>query len=129
MGIKLAHQTDIYGRIELNTLIDAFYQKAMKDPLIGFFFIEIVKINLNVHIPQIVSFWDMILFKNREYTGNPHRTHKALNDRAIMEPKHFRRWVLLFHQTVDEYFSGENADLIKKYSKAIAERMSENIHR
>lgn len=115
---------EIQNRDDLDFLIRRFYEKALSDPEIGFFFTEIAEVDLTVHISKIVSFWEMQLFRTGSFNGNPYRTHKLLDMKSTMEPHHFQRWLTLFHQTIDEHFVGERAEILKHNAKSIATRMS-----
>ncbi len=116
--------TKIKNRDDLDFLIRRFYEKALPDPEIGFFFTEIAEVDLEVHIPKITGFWERLLFRTGSFNGNPYQTHKLLDIRSTMEPHHFQRWLTLFHQTIDENFEGERAETLKCNAKSIAIRMS-----
>jgi hemoglobin len=116
---------DIKTEKDLEILTRAFYKKALADPVIGFFFTDIAKLDLETHIPKITKFWDMQIFGGRDYHGNPFQTHKAINELSYIKKEHFQHWVILFHTTVDELYAGDNADLVKMKSGLIASKMSE----
>lgn len=116
--------TDINNKDGLHCLVKQFYEKALVDPIIGFFFTDIAKLDLEEHVPKIVSFWEMQLFGTRSYKGNPYRTHQMLDMKAKMKPYHFQRWLTLFQQTVDKNFYGERADIIKRNATSMAKQMS-----
>lgn len=119
-----SERKDILDTDDLTILITDFYKKAVADSIVGFFFTDIANINLDEHIPKIVSFWDMQLFGRRNFKGNPYLTHKLLNDQATLTKHHFHRWVFLFHQSIDELYVGSNANILKRNSLAIADKMS-----
>ena len=48
---------DIENRADLERLLEVFYKKVFKDDLISHFFIEVVPLNLETHIPVIADFW------------------------------------------------------------------------
>ena len=48
---------DIESRADLEKMLEAFYKKVFKDDLISHFFIEVVPLNLETHIPIITDFW------------------------------------------------------------------------
>lgn len=50
-------------------------------------------------------------------------THVLLNQKEHLKPEHFRRWIKLFCETVDEKYKGENANLAKARAISIAEMM------
>ena len=120
----IAAMTEIKDRDDLNFLIRCFYEKALIDPEIGFFFTEIAEVDLEVHISRIVSFWEMLLFRIDSFNGNPYQTRKLLNMRSEMEPHHVQRWLTLFHQCIDAHFVGERGETLKFNAKSIATRMA-----
>lgn len=116
---------DIKTEHDLEILTKAFYEKALVDTHIGFFFTDVVKLDLEEHIPKITKFWSMQILGGRDYDGNPFQTHRAINELSSLKREHFQRWVMLFHETVDALYAGDNANLIKMKSAAIASRMSD----
>ena len=41
---------DINNRQDIISLLNAFYGKALQDPVIGYFFTEVVPLNMTAHI-------------------------------------------------------------------------------
>ena len=115
---------DIADRNDIQTLVDGFYAKALNDPVIGFLFTEVAKIDLPTHLPKLYNFWEMVLLGGQSYQGSPLIPHFHLHLRHPLERAHFVRWLELFHQTVDEHFAGPVAEL----AKARAERIAQNFH-
>jgi truncated hemoglobin YjbI len=115
---------DIATREDIRTLVDGFYAKALKDPVIGFLFTEVAQIDLPTHLPKLYRFWEMVLLGGQAYQGSPLIPHFHLHMRHPLEWAHFVRWLELFHETVDEHFAGPVADL----AKARAERIAANFH-
>jgi hemoglobin len=115
---------DIADRNDIQTLVDGFYAKALNDPVIGFLFTEVAKIDLPTHLPKLYNFWEMVLLGGQGYQGSPLIPHFHLHLRHPLERAHFVRWLELFHQTVDEHFAGPVAEL----AKARAERIAQNFH-
>jgi len=64
----------------------------------------------------MVHFWNFVLFDEEGYTTNVTNVHTSMP----IEKEHFDRWVLLFNQTVDAHFSGENAEKAKQRAALIA---------
>ena len=114
---------DIQNRGDLELLVNRFYDKVKVDPLIGFFFSEIVPVNWEAHLPVMYNFWESIAFGTGPYRGEPMSAHLRLNGKHKMEPEHFARWLSLFHGTIDELFSGAKAEEIKMRSASIARIM------
>ena len=116
--------TDIQDRKDVEHLIESFYNKVLKDEIIGFFFTDVKPIDLAEHIPTLTDFWEYQIFSRRVYRGNTYQKHRDIHELARLTPPHFQRWLSLFVHTVEEEFLGPNADLAKTKARAIAEKMS-----
>jgi len=113
-------KNDITNRADIEILINSFYQKVKKDPLIAFFFSEIVPVNWEAHLPIMYGFWENVLFYTGTYEGNPMAIHKGIHQKCPMKMEHFQRWTSLFTETVDELFKGDKAELAKQRATSIA---------
>jgi hemoglobin len=116
---------DIEDRADCERLVRAFYGRALVDPMIGWIFVDVAKLDLDVHVPVITSFWETILLGSQSYAGGAFRPHAELHDRVPLRAGHFERWLALWRTTVDELFAGERADL----AKAHALRVGRAFHR
>jgi hemoglobin len=114
---------DIETREEIEFLLAHFYKKAFADELIGFFFKEVVPLDLTVHIPIIADFWDSIVFGHHRYRKNVMEVHQHIHALSHIKKKHLDQWVTLFTQTVDELHEGEKASLMKQRAQSIATLM------
>lgn len=117
---------DIETRADIDDLMNRFYARALRDETIGYFFTEVVKLDLEHHLPIIGDFWETLLFGTGNYQKhgrNPLQVHGEINQKSALMPKHFRRWLELFQATVDENFAGTRADFIKSRAEAIGNRM------
>ncbi|MGK0441585.1 MAG: hemoglobin [Pseudohongiellaceae bacterium] len=124
---------DIENEHDVEQLIKHFYVKVLNDPLISFIFTDIAKIDLEAHLPKIASFWKQLILPQlphgqRYYRGRTFEIHQGLNRQCTLNEHHFQRWVLLFSQTVDDYFSGPRASLIKQKASAIAASMHKGLN-
>lgn len=117
--------TDIRNYDDIETVIRAFYSRLLPDPIIGFFFTDIARIDLPSHIPKIARFWEFQLFGVRHYRGNVYEVHRDLHRQAALTTDHFHRWVFMLHQSVDALFAGPNAELMKTRASMIAEKMAQ----
>ncbi|WP_378178044.1 group III truncated hemoglobin [Aquimarina sp. SS2-1] len=115
-----SHLNDISGRGDIEYILWAFYQKALKDDQIGSFFTEIAQINLEEHIPHISDFWEQQLFYTGNYKKNVLLIHQNLHRKKNLEKIHFDTWLQLFNATIDANFCGEKADLMKTRALSIA---------
>ena len=100
-------------------LVNNFYEKVKTDPVIGYIFTEVVKVNWEKHLPVMYSFWENTLFYTGTYTGNPMEVHQHVHRMSPLTTRHFDRWTTLFVSTVDEYFSGEKAESAKQKAVSI----------
>lgn len=112
------------SREDIEFLVNAFYDKIIKDEMIGFFFKDVVNVDWEHHLPTMYSFWESILFGQMSYKGNPMQKHFPINQMQAMEKKHFERWLLLWKTTIEENFSGENALMAITKSENIANLMA-----
>lgn len=114
---------DIESREDVVQVLNAFYTKAFQDELIGRFFTEVVPLDLKSHIPRIADFWEAILFGSRAYRKNVMEVHQHIHQLSRINKEHLDRWVTLFQETVDQFFSGEKATLMKQRGRSIATLM------
>ena len=116
-----ADRPDIETRADVERLVRAFYGKAMTDPIIGFLFTDVARLDLEAHIPQISDFWETILLGVKSYSGTPFEPHARLHAKANLRAGHFGRWLALWNETVDELFAGERAALAKAHALRVAQ--------
>ena len=116
----MAIRHDIETREDCERLVRAFYGRALTDPVIGWLFTDVARLDLEAHVPRIASFWETILLGARSYGGGAFAPHAALNARARLRAGHFERWLWLWQQTVDELFEGERAQLAKAHAARVA---------
>jgi len=112
---------DIESRADCERLVRAFYERALEDPMIGFIFVDVAKLDLEAHIPPITSFWETILLGARSYVGGAFRPHAELHAKVRLREGHFAQWLHLWGRTVDELFAGERADLAKSHAHRVAQ--------
>ncbi len=120
----MSEKTDILGRDEIVRLVDTFYYKVRSDDTLGFIFDEVAAIDWDAHLPKMYAFWQTVLFRDGGFRGDPIGKHARLVPLTTMGREQFDRWLELFRETVDELFSGENAEHIKR----CAEDMANVIH-
>jgi len=117
---------DIQTRIDIDCLMNRFYARATSDQIIGYIFTDVAKLDLEKHLPVIGDFWETLLFGTGNYQRhgrNPLQVHARLNLKTPLRAAHFRRWLNIFHETIDQSFGGERAEFAKTRAEAIANRM------
>lgn len=108
---------DILDESDIVLLVDSFYKKLLKDEQLKHYF---VKLDLEKHLPVMYKFWGNILFYNGGYAGNPMYVHKKIHEKTPLHKIDFTIWLNLFHETVDEFFVGDNSELAKQRAKSIS---------
>ena len=114
---------DLENREDIEAVLQAFYQKATQDDLIGHFFTVVIKLDIQQHIPIIANFWEAILFGSRTYGKNVMEVHQHIHQLSTIRKEHLDRWVQLFTQTIDQFYEGEKATLMKQRGASIATLM------
>lgn len=113
-------ERDIETRADCDHLVREFYALAMVDPMIGFLFVDVAKIELEEHLPKIASFWETVLLGGKSYDGMPFAAHAVLHEKAGLRSAHFSRWLVLWDQTVDRLFAGPVASEAKHRAHRVA---------
>lgn len=115
--IKMKIKKDILSRADIELLVNRFYDKVKQDAILGYLFNDVAKTNWQVHLPKMYDFWEVVLFAKGSFKGNPMLVHRQLHEKSALSEAHFNHWLVIFKETVDELFEGENAENIK-YSAA-----------
>lgn len=118
MGTPDRH--DIRDRTDCERLVRAFYTKVLVDPIIGFIFTDVAKLDVEEHVPVIASFWETILLDAHSYGGGAFAAHARLDAKVPLRSGHFARWLLLWRETVDEEFAGPVAEQAKAHATRVA---------
>jgi hemoglobin len=104
---------DIENREDVVRLVDRFYDRVRRDPLLSPVF---SLVDWPAHLPVMYSFWASMLLGDGSYQGNPFQKHVHL---AIRE-QHFDRWLELFTATLHAEFDGPCADEALDRAQSIA---------
>jgi hemoglobin len=107
-------RTDIVTRTHVEELVNSFYDKVKRDDLLAPVFAQV---NWPQHLPVMYNFWSSVLLGGQSYQGNPFARHVHLQ----INRQHFNRWLALFNETVDERFTGFNANEAKNRAHTIAQ--------
>lgn len=116
---------DIRDRDDCERLVRTFYGRALADPVIGFLFTDVAKLDLEEHVPVITSFWETMLLGERTYGGGAFGVHANLHRQVPLRAGHFVRWLTLWSMSIDELFEGPVAEEAKRH----AERVANAFHR
>ncbi len=115
---------DIGTRAQLQEMLAAFYDQALQDEVIGFFFTEVVPLDMDKHLPQITDFWEAVVLGTHGYGKNVMEIHRHIHQLSAIKKEHLDRWVALFIQTIEAHFEGPNATLMAQRARSIATMMN-----
>lgn len=96
---------DIKTLGDIRVLVDTFYDRVKEDPLIGPVFIGVIQDRWPAHLEKMYRFWQTVLLEEHTYSGSPFLPHA----RMPLKQEHFGRWLSIWSDTVDRFFSGEKA--------------------
>ncbi len=108
---------DISTPDDIKTMVNLFYEEVKKDDLLGGIFHQVIGNNWDTHLEKMYRFWEQLLLHTPVYYGRPFDKHVDLP----VKPEHFERWIGLFNKTINNRFSGPNAELAKERASSIAE--------
>ncbi len=111
---------DISNKKDIEKLVYQFYDKVKVDSVISPFFENFSNLHWDNHLQTMCKFWENVVFYTGTYSGNPMQKHFDLNEKFPLSMKDFNQWTILFNETVDELFDGENAVLIKQRAQSIS---------
>ena len=92
--------------VDVKNLVDTFYGKVQQDDIIGPIFNERINGEWAPHLEKMYAFWGGILLGENQYSGRPFPPHMSMP----IGGAHFKRWLELFHETVDEMYIGPVSD-------------------
>jgi hemoglobin len=100
---------------DIHLLVDS-YERVGKDEVLAPIFNERIK-EWPHHLEIMYRFWQTVLLNQNTYTGAPFLKHQTLP----VQSEHFKRWLTLFHETVDHLYSGNIAVEAKYKAEKIGE--------
>jgi hemoglobin len=118
--VQAREYKDIETREDCEILVRAFYGRALTDPIIGFIFTDVAKLDLEAHVPRLTAFWETVLLGAQTYSGGAFHPHAEVHAKAELRPGHFERWLALWYQTLDELFAGPRAEAAKAHAYRLA---------
>ena len=116
----LNDKPDITGRVEIEVLVNTFYDRVKEDAVLGPIFNDVAKTNWSTHLPKMYAFWETVMFRSGGFVGNPMAAHARLVPLTDMGKDKFDHWLVLFKATVDDLYAGEHAEYIKSCAADMA---------
>lgn len=111
---------DIENKEDLQLIFETFYQKVIKDEMIGHFFTKVIPVDLEVHLPIIVQFWEYNLFHKGTYSKNLLAIHQHVDEKSSISYNDIDKWVKLLYETIDILFAGTVTSRLKTNALSIA---------
>lgn len=112
-------KNDILNPKDVTRLIALFYDKLLVSSIKHHF----VNLHLPEHLPRVESFWNATLFPEHAYGVNLMERHMHLP----LEKSDFKIWQGLFWESVDELFSGPNAETTKNRAASVSYIMQKKL--
>jgi hemoglobin len=112
---------DSISEESLKALVDAFYAKVRRDPLIGPVFNHAID-DWAEHLDKLQAFWSSVMLTSGRYKGRPLPAHVKHSD--SISPASFERWLGLWRETTDEMLDADSAAALQDKAGRIAESLS-----
>ncbi len=106
-------RADLEPGAAVERLVNAFYDQAKQDPVLGPVFDTVIGEDWSRHLPVMYAFWDSVVFGLGGYKGQAVAKHIDIDRRMPLNEAHFERWINLWYATVDSMYAGPNAELAK----------------
>lgn len=105
----------------IEEMVRRFYRVVAQDSLLGPMYNNVAQVDWSVHVPKLASFWCRALLGSDGYEGNLSRAHERVTAIEPYTPAHFERWLDLFHETVEEGWTGPNTERALRMAHHVAE--------
>ena len=110
-------KNDIRRIEDIRILVFTFYERVKNDDLLSNVINDQTIPNWPDHLALMCEFWQTILLNKEPYKGTPAKKHVDLS----IGNQHFDRWITVFHQTLDDLYSGPVTEEAKFYAHKMAE--------
>ncbi|MCA0429558.1 MAG: group III truncated hemoglobin [Bacteroidetes bacterium] len=112
----MINKKDISSIDDIKLMVNTFYDRIKLDKLLGPIFNERIQDRWPQHLEKMYRFWQTILLNEHTYNGSPFPPHANMP----VDVTHFNLWVQIFHNTVNDLFSGPIADEAKYRGELMA---------
>jgi hemoglobin len=106
----------------LARLVDVFYGKVRRDPLIGPIFNGAVH-DWDEHLVKLAGFWSSVMLTTGRYKGNPFSAHQ----KHQLTPQMFERWLALWDETTGELFEPDAAAQLRAKANRIGASLQQGL--
>ena len=118
---------DLNCRENVERFVDCFYQRLLADEQLAPIFLDVARIDLQVHLPLIKSYWCKLLLGENAYRRHTMNIHRQLHARRSLGSADFERWLNLFCDTLDRSFTGPYSQKARRIAGAIAANMQRTL--
>jgi len=109
---------DDITELSIAALVERFYSKARRGPLVGPVFNAAVE-DWDEPRHKLCDFWSSVMLTTGRYKGNPMAAHM----KHAIEPAFFDRWLVLWRETAEELFAPAIADRFRDRAERIADSL------
>ena len=106
---------------KLKELVELFYGRVRKDPLIGPVFNKAID-DWPEHLDRLQAFWSSVMLTSGRYKGRPLPAHIKHADSISAES--FERWLMLWREATEEVLGPPAAAAMQEKAERIAESLS-----
>lgn len=113
----------IESREDIQLLVHTFYAEVRKDDLLGPIFNKIIpEDHWPAHLDKLADFWEGALLGVSKFRGNPIKAHQDADAKTgnTIEQVHFARWLHLWFQSIDLFYTGEVARRAKDAARMMS---------
>lgn len=101
-------------------LVQAFYAKVRRDPLLGPIFDAAIGDGWDAHLAKLCDFWSSVMLMSGRFHGSPMAVHARMEGLGDI---HFQRWLRLFAETASEVCPPDAAALFVGRAEMIAQSL------
>jgi hemoglobin len=105
----------------LRTLVEHFYARVRRDPLIGPVFDAAID-DWSEHLDRLQAFWSSVMLASGRYKGRPLPAH--IRHAESISSASFERWLSLWRQATNELMPPPAAAALQEKAARIAESLS-----
>lgn len=111
---------DLITEENLEKLVDAFYARVRRDPLIGPIFNGAIH-DWDEHLGKLTAFWSSVMLTSGRYKGSPMAAHLRHID--AITPDMFQRWLALWAETTTDLMPADAALALQDRANRIGESL------
>lgn len=117
---------DLHSPEAIRPFVDLFYQRLLTDKTLSPIFLDVAKVDLEIHKPIICEYWEKLLFGSEQYQRHTMNIHRAVNNKRQFKAEDFLNWYGHFELTMDELYQGPMAEKAKRVALTIARNMNKS---